>query len=177
MNDAFVRAFVPGRSPLGETLQHPRPRKGEVRTIVGIVHDAVFDSQREGIQPIVYLPVAQSAGIGPSGLTAISLGVRPTVRAPVQLAPGVGAAPRGIDPEVSFSFGATLREGLGATRARNLGEVAHAPAQSATRSKRVRCAAQSAALVVGALSLQVVGVERLAREALADTGSSIIGFD
>ena len=106
VNDAFVRAFTPGRSPLGETIPHPRSRRGEVlRTIVGIVHDAVFESQREGIQPIVYLPVAQSAGIGPSGLTTISLGVRAAVGAPVQLAPGVGAALRGIDPDVSFSFG------------------------------------------------------------------------
>jgi putative ABC transport system permease protein len=105
VNDAFVRAFTPGRSPLGETIPYPRPRRGEVlRTIVGTVRDAVFDSQREGIQPIVYLPVAQSAGIGPSGLTAISLGVRPAVGAPIQLAPGVGAALRGIDPDVSFSF-------------------------------------------------------------------------
>ena len=85
VNDAFARAFMPGRSPLGEAIPHPR--------------------QREGIQPIVYLPVAQSAGIGPSGLTAISLGVRPAAGAPVQLAPGVGAALRGIDPDVSFSFG------------------------------------------------------------------------
>ena len=105
VNDAFVRAFMPGRAPLGETIPHPSPRKGEaLRTIVGTVRDAVFDSQREGIQPIVYLPVAQSAGIGPSGLTAISLSVRPALGAPVQVAPGVGAALRGIDPDVSFSF-------------------------------------------------------------------------
>ena len=105
MNDAFVRGFTPDRSPLGETLSRPRPRRGEAaRTIVGIVNDAVFESQREGIQPMVYLPVAQSAGIGPSGMTAISLGVRPVVGAPVQLAPGVGAALQGIDPDLSFSF-------------------------------------------------------------------------
>ena len=90
VNDAFVRAFMPGASPLGETIPHPRSRGGEVlRTVVGVVDDAVFDSQREGIQPIVYLPVAQSGG-GPSGRTAISLGVRPAVGAPVQLAPSVG---------------------------------------------------------------------------------------
>ena len=76
-----------------------------MRTIVGVVDNAVFDSQREGIQPIVYLPVAQSAAITPSGLTAISLGVRPAVGAPVELAPGVAAALRGVDPDVSFSFG------------------------------------------------------------------------
>src|SRR5688572_14950190 len=106
VNDAFVHAFMPGVSPLGDTIPHPRSRSGEVlRTVVGVVDDAVFDSQREGIQPIVYLPVAQSAGIGPSGLTAISLGVRPAVGAPVQLSPRVGAAVRGVDPDVSFSFG------------------------------------------------------------------------
>jgi putative ABC transport system permease protein len=106
VNDAFVRAFMPGPSPLGETIPHPRSRNGEVlRTIVGVVDNAVFDSQREGIQPIVYLPVAQSATITPRGLTAISLGVRPAVGAPVELAPGVAAALRGVDPDVSFSFG------------------------------------------------------------------------
>lgn len=105
VNDAFVRAFMPASSPLGETIPHPRSRSGEVqRTIVGVVDDAVFDSQREGIQPIVYLPVAQSAGIGPGGQTAISLGVRPAAGAPAQLAPRVGAAVRGVDPDVSFSF-------------------------------------------------------------------------
>ena len=41
-----------GPSPLGETIPHPRSRSGDVqRTIVGVVDDAVFDSQREGIQP------------------------------------------------------------------------------------------------------------------------------
>jgi predicted permease len=105
VNDAFVRALMPGPSPLGETIPYPRSREGEIpRTIVGVVEDAVFESQREGIQPIVYLPVAQSAGIGPGGLTAISLGVRPAVGAPLQLAPLVGAAVRSVDPDVSFSF-------------------------------------------------------------------------
>jgi hypothetical protein len=46
-----------------------------------------------------------------------------------------------------------------------------------TPAKCVSSAAQNAALVVLHLSLQGVGVERLAREALADSGSSIIGFD
>jgi putative ABC transport system permease protein len=105
VNDAFVRAFMPGPSPLGETIPHPRSRGSEIpRTIVGVVDDAVFDSQREGLHPIVYLPVAQSAGIGPGGLTAISLGVRPAVGAPLQLAPLVRAAVRGVDPDLSFSF-------------------------------------------------------------------------
>jgi putative ABC transport system permease protein len=103
VNDAFVRAFMPGTSPVGETIPHPRSRPEVRRTVVGVVDDAVFDSQREGIQPIVYLPVAQSGG-GPSGRTAISLGVRPALGAPVQLARSVGAAVRGVDRDLSFSF-------------------------------------------------------------------------
>ena len=74
------------------------------RTIVGVVDDAVFDSQREGIQPIVYLPVAQSVGIGPNGPTEISIGVRPAAGSPMQLARSVGAAVSGVDPGLSFTF-------------------------------------------------------------------------
>jgi hypothetical protein len=73
------------------------------RTIVGVVDDAVFDSQREGIQPIVYLPVTQS-GIGPSGLTDISVGIRTGVGSPMQIARSVGAAIAGVDPGLSFTF-------------------------------------------------------------------------
>jgi len=55
--------------------------------------------------------------------------------------------------------------------------VAHAPAPSVTPAKCLSCAAQNAALGVRFLSLQLVGVERLATAAFADTGSSTIGFD
>ena len=68
VNEAYVREFVPGRSPIGETSRtrvHEAARPP--RTIVGVVDDAVFDSQREGTQPMVYLPLAQSAGIEPAG--------------------------------------------------------------------------------------------------------------
>ncbi len=105
VNGAFARALMPGRFPLGETIPHPRSRADNVqRTIVGVVDDAVFDSQREGIGPIVYLPVAQSEGIGPRGLTEISIGVRPAVGSPMQLAHSVGAAMTRVDPGLAFTF-------------------------------------------------------------------------
>lgn len=104
VNEAFARVLMPGRFPVGETIPYPRSREGEVqRTIVGIVGDAVFDSQREGIQPIVYLPVAQ-AGIEPASLTEISVGVRPAAGSPMQMARSVGAAIIGVDPGLSFTF-------------------------------------------------------------------------
>jgi hypothetical protein len=46
-----------------------------------------------------------------------------------------------------------------------------------TTAKRISCAAQNAALIVGAHSLQVVAVERLAREDFADTAASAVVFD
>jgi ABC-type antimicrobial peptide transport system permease subunit len=104
VNAAFVRAHIPGRSPLGESVPYPRARGGEVqRTIVGVVDDAVFESQREGIQPIVYLPIAQ-AGMGRDDFTEISIGVQPAAGAPMQLARSVGDAVQKVDPGVSFSF-------------------------------------------------------------------------
>jgi putative ABC transport system permease protein len=103
VNDAFVRTFMRDTAPVGETIPHPRSRPEVLRTVVGVVDDAVFESQREGIQPMVYLPVAQSGG-EPGGRTAISLGVRPAAGSPVQLAPLVGPAVRGVNPDVSFSF-------------------------------------------------------------------------
>lgn len=105
VNEAFVRALMPGRFPLGETIPYPRSRDGGVqRTIVGVVDDSVFDSQREGIQPIVYLPMAQAVRNGPNGPTEISLGVRPAVGSPMQLARSVGAAVTGVDPGLAFTF-------------------------------------------------------------------------
>ena len=105
VNEAFVRAFMPGRFPLGETIPHPRFQDGAVqRTIVGVVRDAIFDSQREGIQAIVYLPIAQALGNRPNGPTEISVGVRPAVGSPMQLARSVGAAVSGVDPGLAFTF-------------------------------------------------------------------------
>jgi predicted permease len=105
VNEAFAHAIIRGRFPLGETIPYPRARGGDVqRTIVGVVDDTVFDSQREGIQPIVYLPMAQAVGNGSSGPTEVSVGVRPAVGSPMQLARSVGAAMTGVDPGVSFTF-------------------------------------------------------------------------
>jgi ABC-type antimicrobial peptide transport system permease subunit len=105
VNEAFMRALMPGRFPIGETIPYPRSREGDLqRTIVGVVDDAVFESQRDGIQPIVYLPMAQALANGPNGPTEISVGVRPAVGSPMLLARSVGAAVTGVDPGLAFTF-------------------------------------------------------------------------
>jgi len=105
VNESFVRALMPDRFPLGEAIPYFRSRSGgNLRTIVGVVDDAVFESQREGTQPMAYVPLAQSEGFGPNGLTEISIGVRPASGAPMRLASSVGAAVKSVDSDVSFSF-------------------------------------------------------------------------
>jgi putative ABC transport system permease protein len=105
VNQSFVHTLMPGRFPLGETIPYFRSTNGgTLRTIVGVVDDAVFESQREGIQPMAYVPLAQSAATGPNGLTEISIGVRPAIGAPMQLAASVAAAVKSVDPDVSFGF-------------------------------------------------------------------------
>jgi NAD(P)-dependent dehydrogenase (short-subunit alcohol dehydrogenase family) len=71
---------------------------------VGVVADTVFDSQREGMDPIAYLPLAQSAHLTARGLTEIGLGVRPAAGAPMQLTRSIAAALTAVDPAVSFGF-------------------------------------------------------------------------
>lgn len=105
VNQTFVHILMQDRFPLGETIPYFRSRSGGTpRTIVGVVDDAVFESQREGIPPMAYLPLAQSAAIGPNRPTGISIGVRPAAGSPMQLASSVRAAVKSVDPDVSFSF-------------------------------------------------------------------------
>lgn len=105
VNEAFVRAFMPVQFPLGQTIPYPRSSRGDVqRTIIGVVDDAVFDSQREGIQPIVYLPLAQAIDNRANGPSEISIGVRPVTGPPMQLARSVGAALTRVDPNLSYTL-------------------------------------------------------------------------
>ena len=56
------------------------------------------------MEPIAYLPLAQSAHLTARGLTEIGLGVRPAAGAPMQLTRSVAAALTAVDPAVSFGF-------------------------------------------------------------------------
>jgi hypothetical protein len=102
VNDAYVRKFLPGRNPIGETialLEDPS------RTIVGVVNDAVYVSVRDGVRPTVYIPLAQRSAADPAGLTSrLNISVRPSEGAPALLAPRVAAALTGVDPRLAFTF-------------------------------------------------------------------------
>ena len=102
VNDAFVRKFLPGRNPIGETIMFP---EGGSRTVVGVVSDAVYISARDGVRPTLYIPLAQRAAGGPTALTAnVNISVRSSAGSPALLAPRVAAALTGVDRNLTFTF-------------------------------------------------------------------------
>ena len=104
VNEAFVRALMPGRPPLGETIAPPRYQGREAqRTIVGIVDDAIFESQREGIHPIVYLPMAQAVQTDRTGRPN-QRRCSPRCGIADAFARSVGAAVSGVDPGLTLTF-------------------------------------------------------------------------
>jgi predicted permease len=106
VNQAYVRQFVTDGTPIGARVTCPGPRgSGPVeRTIVGVVDDAVFDSQREGTQPMAYLPLAQTVGMEPPGQASINISLSAASGNPMGLARGVAAALTGVDSSLSFTF-------------------------------------------------------------------------
>jgi predicted permease len=106
VNQAYVRQFVTEGTPIGARVMGPGPRNAPPveRTIVGVVDDAVFDSQREGTQPMAYLPLAQTVGMEPPGEAVINISLSASSGAPMGLARSVAAALRAIDDNLSFTF-------------------------------------------------------------------------
>jgi predicted permease len=117
VNEAFVRRFVPGGHALGTTVTMSAAVAGGVtgRTIVGVVRDAVFRSGRmvpgvaslalrDEVPPMIYVPLAQSAGMGPPDSTNVSISVRSARGSPVLLARSVAAAIAGVDQDLALTF-------------------------------------------------------------------------
>ena len=115
VNESFVRHFIRDTSPLGVAVGLPaRASAGPpTRTIVGVAHDAIFRSGRiaagtaslalrDEIPPMIYVPIAQSAGMRPPGLTSMDVSIRSARVAPAALASSVAAAFADVDPNLSM---------------------------------------------------------------------------
>jgi putative ABC transport system permease protein len=116
VNDMFVRRFFPGKSAvdvIGTRVKHGGPN-APPSTIVGVVGDSVYRSLtigagpsaelREAVPPTIYLPLAQSGGIMPPGMSEIRISIRSTADSPMPLARSIGAALTAIDRNLAFSF-------------------------------------------------------------------------
>jgi len=106
VNQAFVRKFMNGRSPIGHTV-HDRgvpglKNKNLPEEIVGVVADAVYSNLREPIPATVYVPLAQ---LDESfALPSISLSVRSTAGSPAVLSRSIAAAIAGVNSDLAVTF-------------------------------------------------------------------------
>lgn len=70
VNQTFVDRHVKGATALGQhlSLGGPGGKQTEME-IVGVVRDAVYETVRAGAPPTVYIPFAQSSGVGGGSVT------------------------------------------------------------------------------------------------------------
>jgi predicted permease len=103
VNAAFVRKFFPDRNAIGRTVANAVRDRGQtqvLKTVVGVVDDAVYRSVRDGVQPMVYAPLAQLRSTPGN----ISVSVRSSAGSPAALARSVAAALTAVDRDLAFSF-------------------------------------------------------------------------
>ena len=106
VNQAFVRKFMNGTSPIGHTVRD-RPiaglkNKDVPKEIVGVVADAVYRNLREPIPPTLYVPLAQ---LNESfAVPSISLNVRSSTGSPALLSRSVAAAIAGVNSDLAVTF-------------------------------------------------------------------------
>ena len=58
VNESFARRYLPGQPPLGQTLRLDSAA-GPRYEIVGVAADAVYTTPRDGMLPVMYVPLAQ----------------------------------------------------------------------------------------------------------------------
>ena len=99
VNETLYRSLMAEGQTLGGTI----PCGNGTCTIVGVVADAVYgQSLRDAAPPTVYMPFAQSAGVGPPNAP-----FRISLRAdgsPAGLMSRLAARLRDVDPGLTFSF-------------------------------------------------------------------------
>jgi predicted permease len=104
INEALARKFFPDRNPVGGTVVLAPDRVGEAalpRTVVGMAGNAVYFSAREGIEPTLYLPIAQF----PTSLSPnISISIRSSAGPPGTLSRSVAAALTATTRDLTFTF-------------------------------------------------------------------------
>ena len=130
VNETFVRKVLAGRDAIGETVQGMDSTR---RTVVGVVTDAVFGrSLRDTAPSMMYVPLAQSAGLERLADTGLRISVRSTSRTHGSVARGIATALTAVSRDLTFSVrpladdvdAALMRERLVATLSGFFGALA-----------------------------------------------------
>lgn len=100
VNETFVRKVLIGRHAIGETVEGLDDTR---RTVVGVAADAVFGgSLRDAPPPMMYIPLAQSAGVERLAGAGISISVRSTFE-PRAVARSIATALTAVSRDLAFS--------------------------------------------------------------------------
>ena len=106
VNQAFVRRFLNGVSPIGRTVRSRGvpglPNKDVPKEIVGVVADAVYRNLREPVPPTTYVPMSQMNES--FGLASVYVMVRSTTGSPALLAKSITAAAATVNPDLALTF-------------------------------------------------------------------------
>ena len=97
VNEAFVKQFFPEQHAIGLRFSGGTANN-QTHTIVGIVSDALYRSQRAGVPPTMYVPWAQQEQFPTFSITARASGAAAALRQPI------ASALTREDPAVAFSF-------------------------------------------------------------------------
>ncbi|MCY4075702.1 MAG: ADOP family duplicated permease [Acidobacteria bacterium] len=108
VNDEFVERFLPGQDLLGRTVAMTFTfPDGEFtfapKAVVGIVGNAVHESIRGPVHPIVYVPMSQEP-LQSIFVAGIFIAVRSEHASPGRLGRSVATTLAGVDPDVRVSF-------------------------------------------------------------------------
>jgi predicted permease len=112
-NQAFVRQFFAGTNPIGQEVQTAAASDSRAYEIVGVVNDAVYRSQRSGVAPTLYLPLAQSEHRPPDVTLTVRMPELPAALVRERLIEAVGRE----DPRATLTF-SMLDDQVGASVAR-----------------------------------------------------------
>lgn len=102
VNETFVRRFLTGGQPLGQSVRlgfDPTTRY----EIVGVVGDTVYTSPRDGMLATMYIAMAQRKPSDFWPTVLLTINAAPGIRATVERE--VGEALRRTDPTIAFTFG------------------------------------------------------------------------
>src|SRR5262249_41365825 len=116
VNEAFARRYLPGQQPIGQTLR-VQSDDGPRYEIVGVVSDAVYTSPRDGMEPTVYVPLAQRESAGWTSWNDAVLTVKASPGRRAMVERDVAATLTQADPTLLFTSG-TFDQIVGATATR-----------------------------------------------------------
>jgi predicted permease len=102
VNETFVRRFLPGEQPIGQSVRlgfEPDTRY----EIVGVVGDTVYTTPREGMLATMYVAMAQRKPSEFWPTVLLTANTAPGIRAVVERE--IAEALRRADPAIAFTFG------------------------------------------------------------------------